>query len=139
MTEYFVLSESTVSMYLKKKKLKFSKKLKYSGFTILYQFQVYSKVIQLHIYLYFWITFHYRLLPDNRYQILHIVPHCAVYIPVAYLLYVQQFVSVNSIHLIYLSPLFFFFCNPKFVFLSLGLFFCTQIHLHHFLDSLCKW
>ena len=59
----------------------FSFNFKYNPFTKLYQFQVYSKVIQLYIniYILFQIRFHYRLLQDIEYSSLcHTVRLCSL-------------------------------------------------------------
>ena len=70
-------------------------KLRYSRFTILYQFQVYSLVIQNFC----------RFNSIKSYKIMAIIPCSIQCILIAYLCYSYQFVSVNPIPLIYLSHL----------------------------------
>ena len=74
--------------------------LKYSSFTMLCQFLVYSKVIQLYIYTFFFIFFSIMV----YYRTLNIVP-CAIQQDlVVYPFYIYQFASANSKFPIHPSP-----------------------------------
>ena len=79
--------------------------------TVLCQFQVYSKMIQLYIYIFFFRSFSII----GYYKILNIVPCAIQQVLVVYLFYVQQCVSVNPKLLNYPPPCF-PFGNHKFVF-----------------------
>ena len=78
-------------------------KLKYSYFTMLCQFQVYSKVIQLYIYIYiiFQILFHYRLLQDIKYSSLcYTVGHC-FYLFFIFIFIIFKFLFYIGVYFIY--------------------------------------
>ena len=76
MTEYCVLSESIISIYLEKK-LSFLK----NNTVLVSSIQQSDSVTYI-------FTFFGLLSIIGCYKILNIAPHCAMYIPVAYLLYV---------------------------------------------------
>lgn len=75
----------------------FLKKLKYSCFTRLCQFQVYSTVILLYIFFFRFFSF------IGYYKILNIVPCAVEKVLVGYLFYMQQCVYINPNFLIYSS------------------------------------
>ena len=99
---YFILSSDNLTVTLICISLLFLKfLLKYSLFTILCQFQVYSKVIPFCIHMYvFQIILHYRLFQDSDHSSL-----CYTVGLVVYLFYIQCCVYVHPKFQIYTSPL----------------------------------
>ena len=110
------------------------KKLNYGCFTILYQFQVYSRVIQLHTHRYTHMLFFRFFSIIDYYKILSIVPCAIQLILVIHLSYIQQCIYGNLIFLIYpclpLFPLVIVSLSSRSVSLFL---FCKEVHLFYFL------